>query len=244
MELRHRERSSDGIAEAPATSRARTEQPAQAAAAGGRVSAALRKKIQVRLDKMLDADYTGVFAFPVDEERDNAPGYYTKVPHPLSLQQIVARFTNDEYMDVPAAGYGSLQQSKRVHTLRSDLALVAANAARYNGADHAVALLGQRMLNEFGHGSIFPLLLDPTKLGDDDTSATPISRARQTAALDPLALARRCTKEIRDTATLAKFAAVCHRNGVRGMPVDDGTVAVDLGRLPEAERRNILSLLS
>jgi hypothetical protein len=139
--------------------------------------------IAAAFDETVDSDWAAIFRVPVDEERDSAPGYYAKVPDPVSLDQVGARLEQNVYRDVPRRP-SSIRQKRRKQAdaiapseaeesrlLRNDLQLFVDNSAAYNGGDHPVTDLARKMLREVGR-RVFPLL---TSTGP----ATPASKNKK-----------------------------------------------------------------
>jgi transcription initiation factor TFIID subunit 2 len=69
------------------------------------------------------APYLEVFLQPVDEVRDNAPGYYETVPEPMDLATMGTKLTNGLYVDASA--------------FKADFDLIITNCHLYNVDDKA-----------------------------------------------------------------------------------------------------------
>jgi transcription initiation factor TFIID subunit 2 len=69
------------------------------------------------------APYLEVFLQPVDEVRDNAPGYYETVPEPMDLATMGTKLANGLYVDASA--------------FKADFDLIITNCHLYNVDDKA-----------------------------------------------------------------------------------------------------------
>jgi hypothetical protein len=205
------------------------------------------------LDHLTDVDWLAPFYQPVDEARDDAAGYYTKVRDPVCFEIIYHRLERGVYSDVPPPPRWLRPKARKAteaarqaeepagsRTLRSDLCKLHSNSVAFNGPNSFVTHAAQRMLHEFAP-AIFALLApsgDDLE-GPDGSAQSPLDHE---AAEDPITAAVEAERAFGTSATaLRPLVAWCAEHGVK-VERANGYCFMDMTALSDGQRKALARL--